>query len=550
MWAMARLRGWLAVTGAGYAAVLRSDNLRRSQLAWAGAITAEWGFFVGLGVFAFEESGTLGVGLVGLIRMLPSAVVAPLASVLGDRYRRDRVALGLFIAMAVAVAIAALLAFDEPSVVVIYALAAVHGAASTLSRSAQWALLPSLARTPDELVAANGATLTTENLGTLAGPALGALVLAVSGPGSVFAVCAVVYLLAAIVLARIRLEEAPQPRVKRRGVARELLAGFPALVGDVSRALVVGLFFAQAFVRGALNVFLVVVALELLHTGESGVGFLTGALGLGGLVGAAVSLSISGRRLAFPFASGLVLWGLPIVGIGAWPETAVALMLLAILGAGNSVLDVSGLTLLQRLVPNDVLTRALGVFWGFAMATMGVGSIATTGLIALVGIRWALAAVGTLLPVLTLLAWRRLSSIDRSVGAPQERLDALDRVPMFAPLSLVAKERLASALVAVARAAGSEIMRQGDAGDRFYIVADGTLDVTRDGRRLSTRAAGDYFGEIALLRDVPRTATVTAADDVRLFALERDDFLDAVTGHAAGLSAGEAVVADRLATVS
>ncbi|MDQ3874826.1 MAG: MFS transporter [Actinomycetota bacterium] len=546
---MARVVASLAATVEGYAAVARSENLRRSQLAWAGAVTAEWAFFVGLGVLAFDEGGTLAVGLMWLIRMLPAALIAPFASLLGDRYRRDRFVLGLFLAMAAAAAIAAVAVLASPPIAAIYAVAAVHAIASTLSRSAQWALLPSLSRTPEELIAANGATLTTESAGTLAGPVVGAALLAVTSVGAVFALCAGTYLVAAVALARIRLDEEPQTGRARLPRGAEILAGFRAF-GNRNLLLITALFQTQALVRGALNVFLVVVALRLLDTGDAGVGVLTGALGLGGLVGAFASISLSGRRLTQPFAAGLVFWGLPLVAIGVWPEEWLALVMVAVIGAANSLLDVAGFTILQRLIPDDVLTRALGVFWGAAMATIGIGSIASAGLVAGVGVRGALVATGAVLPLLTLLTWRALSKIDRDAVVPAEELTALDRVPMFARLSLVAKEQLASRLVGLDVPPGATIIREGDHGDRFYLVVAGEADVTAGGRTLTLRQPGEFFGEIALLRDVPRTATVTARTPMRLYALERADFLDALTRHAAGREAGEDVVDERLATLA
>ena len=546
---MARVVASLAATVEGYAAVARSENLRRSQVAWAGAVTAEWAFFVGLGVLAFDEGGTLAVGLMWLIRMLPAALIAPFASLLGDRYRRDRFVLGLFLAMAAAAAIAAVAVLASPPIAAIYAVAAVHAIASTLSRSAQWALLPSLSRTPEELIAANGATLTTESAGTLAGPVVGAALLAVTSVGAVFALCAGTYLVAAVALARIRLDEEPQTGRARLPRAAEILAGFRAF-GNRNLLLITALFQTQGLVRGALNVFLVVVALRLLDTGDAGVGLLTGALGLGGLVGAFASISLSGRRLTQPFAAGLVFWGLPLVAIGVWPEEWLALVMVAVIGAANSLLDVAGFTILQRLIPDDVLTRALGVFWGAAMATIGIGSIASAGLVAGVGVRGALVATGAVLPLLTLLTWRALSKIDREAVVPAEELTALDRVPMFARLSLVAKEQLASRLVGLDVPPGATIIREGDHGDRFYLVVAGEADVTAGGRTLTLRQPGEFFGEIALLRDVPRTATVTARTPMRLYALERADFLDALTRHAAGREAGEDVVDERLATLA
>ena len=205
-------------------------------------------------------------------------------------------------------------------------------------------------------------------------------------------------------------------------------------------------------------------------------------------------------------------------------------------------------TLLQRIVPDETLTRVLGLVWGLAMGGVALGSIAAPVVVNLVGPRLAFAVVGSILPLLTLITYRRLVELDGSV-APAAELELIESVPMFAPMSLAAKEHVSSHLVPVPVEAGDLVIRAGDVGDRFYIVADGELDIDADGRH-STFGRGDYFGEIALLRDVPRTATVTAIVDSQLYALERDDFLAAVTGHTAAHEAGEAVVDARLASAS
>jgi hypothetical protein len=222
----------------------------------------------------------------------------------------------------------------------------------------------------------------------------------------------------------------------------------------------------------------------------------------------------------------------------------VAVLLLAVVGAANSVEDVAVFTLLQRIVPDDTLTRVLGIVWGLAMGAVAVGSIAATGIVAAVDPRAAFVVVGAILPLLTLIVWRRLVRIDREALAPTAELGLVDGVPIFAPLSIAAKEHMAARLVEVPVAAGETVIRTGDSGDRFYVVADGELEVTNGVRTTAHR--GDFFGEVALLRDVPRTATVRATELSRLYALERDDFLAAVTGHSAVRSAGEAVVKERL----
>jgi MFS family permease len=291
-------------------------------------------------------------------------------------------------------------------------------------------------------------------------------------------------------------------------------------------------------------VLIVVGVFRLFDAGGGSVGYLTAALGVGGLFGAFGALTLEGKRLAVPLGIALIFWGLPIALIAAWPNLAAALLLVALVGAANSIEDVAGFTLLQRIVPDEVLTRVLGVAWGLVMGAVGLGSIVATWIVAGLGPRAAFVIVGAILPVLTLIVWRLLVRIDREVLAPALELSLIEGVPMFAPLSIAAKEHMAGKLIEVPVGAGEVVIRTGDPGDRFYIVADGELEVTNG---VQAKAGnGDFFGEVALIRDVPRTATVKATTPSRLYALERDDFLAAVTGHSAVRSAGDAVVEARL----
>jgi hypothetical protein len=233
--------------------------------------------------------------------------------------------------------------------------------------------------------------------------------------------------------------------------------------------------------------------------------------------------------------------------MGAWPAIGAALAFLAVVGVGNTLVDVSGLTLLQRTAPPAVLARVFGVLESLIVGTLGLGAILAPGLEALLGVRGALVVVGLLLPVLVLVTWARLHTIDARTAVPELEIEFLQALPLFAPLSPATLEHLAARLERMPVVAGAEITRQGEPGDRFYIVAEGELEVSVDGRRAATLGPGEHFGEIALLRDVPRTATVTARNDSSLLALERDEFISAVTGHPASLEAADAVVAARLA---
>jgi len=528
-----------ALTGA-----LRNENVRRVQLAWGAAIAAEWAHFVALGVFAYDHGGTRAVGIAGLVRLLPAALIAPFAASLGDRFRRERFLLVLAVLGAFALAGSAV-AFFAGERVLVFGLAAGVGLVATLFRPALQALLPSLARTPAELIAANGATSTVESLGTLIGPLVAGLLISLTDAGAVFLVAAAALLAAAVLLARVRVEG----RIELRGgedasAWRMVRTGLRSVWRAADARLLVGLVAAQTFVRGCLNVLIVVAAFEVLDAGAGAVGYMTAAIGVGGMLGAFGAMTLEGRRLAVVFGLALVFWGIPLMLFAPEPRLAGAVALLAVVGAANSVEDVAVFTLLQRIVPDEQLTRVLGVLWGLAMGAVALGSFVAPLVVDWLGPRTAFAAVGAVLPLLALAAYRPLASIDRAVVVAPE-LGLIEQVPMFAPLSVAAKERVASRLIEGVAHAGDVVIRAGEAGDRFYIVADGELEIDADGAHTTARR-GDYFGEIALLRSVPRTATVVATSESRLFALQREDFLATVTGHPVARAAGEDVAAARL----
>jgi MFS family permease len=527
--------------------VFRNPGLRRLELAWVGSVTGEWAYVVALAVYAYEAGGATAVGLVALLRFLPSAAVAPFAAVLADRHSRQRVMLIADAIRAIALAGAAAVALADGPAAALYALAALVAVVSTAFQPAQAALIPTLARNPQELTAANVASSTVESVGSFAGPALGGLLLAVTSPGVVFAATAGAFVWSALNVARIPSTPPPREDAAEEALHREALAGFQAIFRVPSLRLVVGLYSAQTLVAGALNVLVVVAALELLDLGRSGPGLLNSAIGIGGLIGAGVALGLVGvRGLGTAFAFGLVLWGLPLILFGAWPETAAAIVFLGLLGVGNTLVDVSGLTLLQRTAPEEVLGRVFGVLESLVVGTLGLGAILAPLLISLFGVRWALVTTGLLLPALALVSWARLRKIDERTVVPERELELLRSLPLFAPLPPATLEHLARSLVRVPAATGTEITRQGEVGDRFYLVDKGDMDVSIEGEVISSLGPGDHFGEIALLRDVPRTATVTARTDASLLALERDEFVSAVSGHPVSRDAADAVVAARL----
>jgi MFS family permease len=533
-----------------FAEAFRNPALRRLELAWAGANLGTWSYSVGIAVFAYEHGGAKAVGLVGFVRWLAAAVLSPWLALLGDRYPRRRVMIGADAIRALALGLAGVAAIAGWPPLLVYVLCGIVAAAASAFHPAEAALRPSLARTPEELTAANVVSSTIAGVGLLVGPAVGGLVLAVGGTGAVFAVSAGLMLWSALLVLAIRVVEAiPERTEADSSVLSAAFAGFAAIFADSRLRIVMGLLAGQLIVNGLMTVLVVVLAIHTLRLGGSGVGWLNAAEGIGGVLGALVAATLVGRRrLAGDFALGVLLWGTPLILIGIWTKTPVAFVLLALIGIGGTVCDVAGMTLLQRIAPEPVLARVFGVFETLILVTLGLGSLIAPFLVDALGDRGAIVATGAILPVLVLVLWPKLQAIDREAIVPERQLELLRAIPLFAPLAPPELERLAANLVSLEVEQGAVVVAQGEEGDRFYVIDSGRAVVEVDGERVGELGPGGFFGEIALLRDVPRTATVRAVEPLKLWALDRDVFISVVTGYAPSLEAAEAVVGARLAS--
>nr|MCW2728930.1 transporter [Aeromicrobium sp.] len=541
-------RSRLGEAAAAFTSNWRNHNLRRAQLSFLGAWTAEWAFTVGLGVVAYDDGGAVALGLVGLLRMLPSALLAPVLSPFADRGRRERVLVVVSSLRGIATATAAATVAVGGPVMVVYALAVLSTMAATLFRPAHSALLPTLCRTGHELASANVVRGMLDSVSTLIGPLMAAVLLAVTDVSVVFAVAAGASFVAALLLLRVRYDAPPRPAaIRPPDLLGEAVEGLRAVRQSRDLQLILWLAAAQSLTRGALTVFSVVVAVSLLDTGDAGVGALMTAVGVGAVAGSLGASFLAGAsRLGAWFAVGVALWGLPIALIGVVPHEAVALVLLSFVGVGNALIDVAGFTLIGRLTPDAVLARVFGVLESLVTVSIGLGAILASTLVEWFGIRAALVSIGLLCPVLAVAAWRRLRTLDRSVGDLDLDVGLLQRVPMLQPLPLPAIEQLARGLEPVTVPAGQAVVTQGELGDRYYVIVAGQADVIGDGRVVATLGPGEGFGEIALLRRTRRTATVVARDALHLQTLSPDRFLAAVLGYTPSSRAAEAAVEDQL----
>lgn len=538
-------------SGSAFAAVWRNANLRWLELAWASSTLGHFAFLIAVSVYTYNVGGEKALGLIFLARLIPAALIAPFAGMLGDRYPRERVLLITNLTRIVFVGASAAAIFADADPWIVYCLSIAATIATTPVRSAQAALTPNLARTPAELTAANAVASGVESVSLFAGPAIAGILLGIASTGIVFTLTALLLVVSAFFVRLIRVERVDKPprELGASTIAAERLAGFTTLGRNGPLRVMILLLTALTTLAGALQVFIVVVAFQLLDLGESGVGYMNAALGVGAFIGAVCAIYLAGvRRLSPAFLGGLVVVSVPLIAVGLSPELAVAVVAFGVMGLASSFVDVAGFTLVQRAVPDEVLARVFGVIQMLWLASLGIGAALAPALIAWLGVEAALIAAGAFLPVLVVVLGATVARIDAGAAAPDaNELRLLTSVPIFAPLPGGSLEHIAAHLVPLRLEPGTVIVREGDEGDRFYIVVEGTLSVSQEGAELPDLRTGDYFGEIALLRDIARTATVTATTPTVLYALDRDEFLAAVTGHPQSAEAAESVMSARLA---
>ena len=519
------------------------DNaaLRRLVLAHAVSTVGYWGATTALLVYAYDQGGTWLVGVAAFVRVFPAAVASPFAGALADRHPRERVLLvGDLLRMVTMGVVATCVALGAPEVFVL-TLAAVNAALFSSFRPAMRALTPALSRTTEQLTAANVMASAVESVGMLAGPAIGGVLLVASGPAVVFAAAAATLGLSAALVAGLRPRPGSatvardSPAAPRASLLSEMREGARAVAGDGSLRLIMLLTAGQTLSYGALSVLIVSLGTEVLDAGDGWVGYLNAALGLGGLVGALTVVPRLVGRLTTSAAGGLVLWGLPLCAIGLWPNRAAAIAAIVVIGVTNTLVDVTLNTMLQRVAPADALARVFAMLGTVAMGAIAIGGLLTPALVALLGTRGALVAVGLLLPLLVLCTVPALRVLAARVAATVPAAAWLRGVPLLAELPAAALEELARRAALVRAGVDAVVVADGQPGSRFYVIVDGRADVSVEGRLVRRLQAGDCFGESALLRDAPGNATVRAVGELRLLALERADFVAAVA-RAAGLT--------------
>jgi MFS family permease len=539
------------------AAVAGNVQIRRVQLAFLGSSIGDWAYATAIIVWAYDTGGAEAVGIWMSIRLVLGALTSPLLATFADRWPRRRVMILTDVLRAAIVAVAAVLIHLDTAPILVFVLATAASLASSPFLVAQRALLPSLARTPTELTAANGVHSTIDSLAFFAGPALAAGLLAVSDVSAVLVLDVATFLWSLLLVSRVRVPahgdrdpgaaESSEDGRAQEGLLTETLAGFRLIGSDRTLTLAVVQASLQTVIAGAFTVFLVVMADELLGSPDSGLGVLNSIVGVGAVLGGVLAIARAGKgTLGRDLTLGVLLWSAPLLLVTASPTVVACVVAVAVLGLANPLVDVNLDTILQRVTPDAMLGRVFGALESCAIGAAAIGAVAMPFLLDWFGLRLALAVLAVPVALLSLLGLPAMVRLDVRLAAPRG-LALLRGADLFAPLDAPTLEQLAQRLTEVRVTAGEVLLREGEPSDRFYLVETGLLSVTQHGRTLREEGPGEYVGEIGLLRDVPRTATVSAVEDTVLLALAREDFLGAVSGDAESRRVADKVIGMRLA---
>lgn len=491
----------------------------------------DWLYLVAILVVVYAESASpVLLGIVGAARILPYVLLSVPAGMAADRFDRRMVLLVTDVARGLLMVVLVLLVIVDAPTLAIIAVSILAACFSTFFGPAIASLLPTLVDERD-LGPANSAWATLDNVAFIVGPALAGVLLASGGLEFAFLLNAVSFGIVAVVLWRLQVpargaalvseataEEAPPPR------------GFRDLVRPLAGPFVLDS--ATSLVGGGISVMTVVIAVDVLGAGEAGTGYLNAATGVGGVVAGVAGGALLARRLHVPLLLGGIVGGAGLAALALTGDLALAMVAIGVAVAGLLLLEIVNTTLIQRIVPDELRGRAMGLLQTSSAVLYAAGSLVMPLLADAVGVGPVLVGAGVLVVLGVIGALALSREAEEAAPIPPERSRLLEH-PIFAGLPTPRLEAAARELVEVPMHAGEAVVRQGDAADRFYLVADGALRVTqtRDGKQVELRrlGAGDVFGEIGLLNRSPRTATVTAVTDGRLLALDGDEFLELVS---------------------
>jgi len=507
--------------------IARNRALARLLGAYFANIVTEYGVWLAVLVYAYQRGGATLAGAVAVVQLVPAIVLAPVITAHGSRFGVVRLLVAAYAGQVVMLGGCAAAMLTGAPQVFVYLSATLLSILLGTSRAMHGVLMPLVVRRPEELTAANVATGWTDGLAVIVGPALTGYLMSVHGPGLATAVLAVIAL-AMPLLASVRPLKTTSDEEDSPGGLADLLAAARVIASRPSTRALIAYPAGAAAIEGAIDLLVVILAVRILAIGPGAAGYLSATFGAGGLIGAAVAVSLVGRRLAMPLAAAALAGSAALAGLALASTVPVALALLIIVGISRAVQMITAQTLLQRSTPLDVIVCLFALVESMRDIGLAFGALVVPLLVALGGNDAAFLGMAAFAPVVVALTGRRLRLVDESASMPVVEMGVLRNLHLFASLPQAPLETLAREASYSSVLSGSEIIRQGEPGDRYFAVVEGSVAVVKDGSEVGRLGEGDGFGEIALLHDVPRNATVTATADTSLLGVGRDAFLTAL----------------------
>jgi MFS family permease len=526
-------------------AVASERLMVRVTVAFGLFVTSEYAAWIGMLVYAYQNGGATASGLVAVAQLIPGVFLAPVVAGVADRRSPTALLVAGYLVQTIGLAGVAVALWAGAAPILAYAFAVVATTAMVAIRPAQFTLLPALARDASQLTAANVVAGWAESGGIVVGSLLAALFLGGGHIDWLFALMAASEITAAYLVFQAKVPGIAVAEDEEYGSGlAEWMVGVRTAARDSRSRLLVGILAVQYVVEGALDVLLVVIAVEVLGRSEAWVGYLNTAYGLGGVAAGLITAHLIWQRLGGVIAIAIATSAVALV-LTAFSRVAfVTAGLLWLFGAGRAVLSVSVTCVLQRVVPPSAVGRVFGLVEGLSNAGLAVGAGLAPLLIHLGGRRIAVVVVACLLPITAAVGLSTLRHLDEAASVPLVEVALLRSLPHFAEMPASALEVLAGVAERVTATAGEVIITQGEDADRFYAIVDGVVAASVDGQPRGHLGRGSGFGEIALLRRTSRTATIRAVEPSTLLALDSASFLAAISGHAPTRRRAESVAAD------
>jgi CRP-like cAMP-binding protein/predicted MFS family arabinose efflux permease len=510
----------------------------------AGALTqsamGDWAYNVAFVVWVYDRTHSAGwVSAATLGRMLPRLIASPYGGVLAERFERVRVMVTADVIRAGLMALLAVVVASNWPVWLAIVVGASMSVTATVYDPATAAMVPQLLG-EDDLAAGNALTETINNVAIIAGPAIGAIVLALGEPSVVMALDAVTFVVSALLVSRLSARSTPTDVTADGGPLQQIAVGVRAIVGSSTAALLVGFTIATTMLYGADTVLFILVSASKLGTGAEGYGYLLVGLGVGGIIAALFINRLAALpRLSLVLAVGMIVYAAPTALLVVVHSPTLAFAIQVVRGMATIVVDVLAMTALQRSLAPELISRVFGVFWALVIGGLSLGAALMPLLLKVASLDTTLLLTGLVVPVGVLLVLPRLTSLDTIAASQAEllapRVSVLGRLDIFAAASQPMLERLARRATEVVLEPSTTVIRQGDPADALYVLLEGSVDVSflpdhaRKTRHIRTMEAPAYFGEIGVLQGVPRTATVTASTAARLLRIDGDTFVGALT---------------------